>query len=346
MTGPRTSIVWLMSLVSIVALNLAVGQTIFLGEPWRLAGIAPTAIVIQLGLYNLILARGRRRQNAFWAGFEAGALVGLSSFLYARVPESQVAAFWDSYAEFIDAGLREYCGLSVLNRRPLDPLFLTAIAVFAFLPQLLLAVVGGLLSLSSAWSARSRTVMLTLSALLVIPILNVAAWAAAWNALPAQPPWLPFGVTPAGLLLELGVYGLITRWFRPADRAFWIGFLLFVSLVFWSYLHAMILDRVQTAWFFNYWPGGPFYIRPISPAPWWTLWADYTALASYLVGRPPVGTYIVAWTDDLADSLVYLLIVLVPHLLGGLGGAMFAMLVTGKRAGTRPVVSPPSAHPS
>jgi len=44
-------------------------------------------------------------------------------------------------------------------------------------------------------------------AMIGILVLNLAAWITARNALPAQPPWLPFGVTPGDLLLQLGLCG-------------------------------------------------------------------------------------------------------------------------------------------
>jgi hypothetical protein len=53
----RNSIAWLMRAVGVVALNLAVGRTIFAFEPWRLAGIGPIAVTIQAGLLFLISAR-------------------------------------------------------------------------------------------------------------------------------------------------------------------------------------------------------------------------------------------------------------------------------------------------
>ena len=96
MKGPRNSIVSLMYVVGIVALNLTLGRFIFEGEPWRLAGLAPIAVMIQLGLFCLIRARGRVRRYAFWAGFEAGGLLGFWSFLYTRVPESWVGSLWDN----------------------------------------------------------------------------------------------------------------------------------------------------------------------------------------------------------------------------------------------------------
>ena len=61
------------------------------------------------------------------------------------MPGSWLGSPWDIYAEFIDGRLTAYYGSSVLNRGPLDPVLLTTVTVFALLPQLLLAVIGGLL---------------------------------------------------------------------------------------------------------------------------------------------------------------------------------------------------------
>ncbi len=214
------------------------------------------------------------------------------------MPESWVGSLWDNYGTFIDDQLHTHFGLSVLDRNSLDPVFLSTVAVFAFLPQLCMAVIGSLLGLSLAWSARSRAMTITLFAMVGIPILNLAAWLAVWNALPAQPPWLPFGVTPGGLLLQLGLFRLIRNWGCPWRRVFWVGFVVVDSLVFWSYLQAMIFSHIQAARYLTFWPNGPWYARPIPEAPLWTLWIDYTALASYALGQQPHGTYIVAWTND------------------------------------------------
>jgi hypothetical protein len=324
---PRSSIVMLMCVVGIVALNLAVGRVIYQDVPWKLAGIGLIGVVLQVGFFCLICSQGRPRLYAFWAGVEFGGVVGLWSFLHARVPDSWVGSLWEEYAEFIDVLLSAHFGLSVLDRGPEDPVLLATVAIFAFLPQLLMTLGGGLLGLSLAWSARARASVFTLFAIVGILVLNLAVWLAAWNALPAQPPWLPFGVTPGGLLLQLGLFGLIRSWSRTRSRAFWVGFVAVGSLVFWSYLRAMIFTHIQTARYFMYWPNGPWYARPTSEAPLWTLWIDYTALASYLLGRPPYGTYIVAWTNNPIDSLAYALIVLLPHWLAALGGGVLAIFV-------------------
>jgi len=85
-----------------------------------------------------------------------------------------VGSLWEAYTVFIDDLLRTYHGLSVLNRGLEDPVFLVTVAVFAFLPQLLIALVGGLLGLSLGWSARSRRTVFTLFAIVGILVSSVA----------------------------------------------------------------------------------------------------------------------------------------------------------------------------
>ncbi len=325
MNLPRTSIAWWMKAVVLVALNLAAGRMLLVSEPWRLAGMGPIALAIQAGLFFLIRARGHPRRYAFWTGFEAGALLGFWSFLYVRVPDSWVGSLWDAYAEYIDELLRVQFALPVLSRGPFDPVLLAVITIFAFLPQLLLGFVAGLLALALAWSRRSRTLTIKLIAIAAFLILHIAAWFAAWKALPAQPPWLPFGVTGGGLMLEFGFLRLFRSLRRSRSRAFWIGFVAAGLLVFWSYLHAMAGTGVPIARYSTYWPGGPSFVTAIPSSPLWTLWIDYTALASYVLGRPPFGTYIIAWSTKQTDAVIYALIILMPHVLLALCGGLVGL---------------------
>jgi hypothetical protein len=152
----RNTIASLMLVVVIVALNVAAARAIYLFEPWRLAGMGPITLAIQAGLFYLIRTRGRPRQYAFWAGFEVGSMLGLWSFLYVLVPDSKVGSVWDAYATTVNEFLRVNFALPVLNRSPFDPIFLTAVAVFAFLPQLLMGLAAGGLALSVTWCWRSR----------------------------------------------------------------------------------------------------------------------------------------------------------------------------------------------
>jgi hypothetical protein len=308
----RNTIRSLMLVVVIVSFNLAVARAL---EPWRLAGVGPISLAIEVGLFCLIRARGRPRKYAFWAGFEAGSVFGLWSFLYVRVPDSIVGSVWDAYAATVNEFLRVNYGLPVLDRSPFDPVLLAAIVVFAFLPQLLMGLGAGGLALSFTWSRRSRAWTIALFAMVAFLIVHLAGWIAAWNALPAQPPWLIFGLTPGGLMLEFGLLALIGRWKRPERRVFWLGFVAGRSLVLWSYFRAMTVTQIPVTQYLRYGPSGPWYARPSPESPLWTLWTNYTALASYLLGRPPQGTFIVAWTNNTNDALAYSLIIFLPQLL-------------------------------
>jgi hypothetical protein len=335
MKRSRYSIAMLMGVVLIVAMNLTIARSIYGLVPWRLAGIFLIGIVLQVGLFCLICSRGRPRPYAFWTGVEFGALLGMTTFLYARVPDSWVGSFWDSYATFIDRILLTHFGFGVLNRGPEDPILLLTVAVFGFLPQFLMALVGGFLGLSIGWSPRSRRHVFEVLEIVGILVANGALWATAWSVLPAQPPWLPVGVTPGGLLLQLGLYGLIRTWRRPQPRAFWVGFVAVGSLIYGSYLSSTVFTNVQIALALSYGPSDPSHAGPLPAVLLWKLWNDYVTLASHSLGRPAHGTFLVVWSGKPIDSLIYALIVLLPHLVAALGGGIVARLVASRAPDAR-----------
>ena len=89
----------------------------------------------------------------------------------------------------------------------------------------------------------------------------------------------------------------------------------------------MTFTQTPPARYLTYWPDGPWYVRSFRASPWWTLWIDYTALASYSFGRPPYGTYIVEWTNNPADGLAYALFIFLPQLLFALAGGVLGLCV-------------------
>ena len=151
-----------------------------------------------------------------------------------------------------------------------------------------------------------------------ILVVNGALWATAWSVVPAQPPWLPVGITPGGLLLQLGLYGLIRTWRSPQSRAFWVGFVAVGSLVYGSYLSATVFTNVQAALALWHGRSDPSHAGPLPAVLLWRLWNDYVTLASHSLGRPAHGTFLVVWSGKPIDSLIYALIVLVPHLLAAM----------------------------
>jgi hypothetical protein len=163
MSRRRISILLLMLLVGIAAADLALGRAIGRVRPDVLCSLAVSVLVLQYGVYRLVRDRGRSR--AFWAGFLAAGCLATSSFAWAvsrpRVTAtirdqasgtmvtltSSGAPFarqWDTYLTFADDCLETLPdGFDVLRRGGL--LLALADAGIAFLPQLLLSLLGGLL---------------------------------------------------------------------------------------------------------------------------------------------------------------------------------------------------------
>jgi hypothetical protein len=139
----QISLIALLAVVGLIAVDLAFVRTAFADNPHLTIGLSLIGVVLQLGM--LVMLFGPPRIRAFCAGFVTAGALGASSFVIFRMcPESWVALAWSSYANLV-----EYC----IKHIPLlchavrgdwnDPLFAGVIAVFAFLPQLLAAVAGG-----------------------------------------------------------------------------------------------------------------------------------------------------------------------------------------------------------
>jgi hypothetical protein len=145
MKRPRTSIAALMTVVAVVALNIGIARALFATLPSLIAGVAPIAALLQIGVYLLIRRRGRAR--AFWSGFVACGTAALATLLWAfAFRGSSMSALWSFYAEetAIRIIVRDYPQL--LRGLAWLP---TAAAIF-LVPQLLAAMFGGLLALGIA----------------------------------------------------------------------------------------------------------------------------------------------------------------------------------------------------
>jgi hypothetical protein len=132
-----------MVIIGLAALDLAFLRMAFIDYRHLTIGLSLIAIVLQLGTFSMII--GPAQMRAFSAGFViAGALSASSYMIFRQCPESWIATAWSCYAKFV-----EYCikHLPVLCHRVRgdwnDPFFAGVIAVFAFLPQFGLAMIGG-----------------------------------------------------------------------------------------------------------------------------------------------------------------------------------------------------------
>ena len=168
MKHPRFSIGRLMGVVGIVALNLWAGRILFSIEPWILAGAAPIGLILEFAVYRLIRSRGLAR--AFWAGFlatgflAAGSLfwgltfheslnMGINVITGERMTISNPGFasscrawnVWAEYLKFVADRLERLPLTRGISTRDGAPQFIAG-TVIVFLPQLLIALAGGLLA--------------------------------------------------------------------------------------------------------------------------------------------------------------------------------------------------------
>jgi hypothetical protein len=137
------SLIALMAAVGVMALDFAIGRMAFIDYRHLTIGLSLIALVLQFGTFAMIF--GPVRVRAFWAGFvTAGALAATSFIIFRQWPESSIAIAWSLYANFVEFCIKHLPFLChVIHGDWNDPLFAGVIAVFAFLPQLGAALVGG-----------------------------------------------------------------------------------------------------------------------------------------------------------------------------------------------------------
>jgi CDP-diglyceride synthetase len=166
MKPPQFSIVKLMVIVGVVALDFAAARILLAYNQEMLIGIALGGLVLQVGFFRLIRSRGRGR--AFWVGFIVCGLMAMTTLVWAmrfpevfgirggaliRTPGSPLHTVWYGYAKFVS----ERIIAPVLYNPRINPgpnrdsvvggASIVAIrSIVWFLPQILIAIVGGLLT--------------------------------------------------------------------------------------------------------------------------------------------------------------------------------------------------------
>jgi hypothetical protein len=159
----RISLRTLMVIVGLAAVDLAACRALWNPKHTALAGIALTGLLLNAGLY--LIVRARARPNAFWVGFLLTALLAAGSYAWAMTYPKLSATFfdiatgktvtihtsgaplsdeWDSYLNFVEQlieGLPDKWN-PFLSSRFIEML---ADASIAFAPQLIAAILGGLL---------------------------------------------------------------------------------------------------------------------------------------------------------------------------------------------------------
>jgi hypothetical protein len=165
---PRLSISKVMLVVATAAINLGVGRILYDFHPDLPVGMVLNAFALQAAAVILFYRRGKGR--AFWAGFLACGLIAMMAFIWGMVfatntgiaidpatgsmmkvtiPGSVLWTFWSGYFEFIQTQVVEKLGYEF------DPTGIMA-ALIWYLPQLFVAMIGGLLAgIIIRWRAKT-----------------------------------------------------------------------------------------------------------------------------------------------------------------------------------------------
>jgi hypothetical protein len=178
---PRFSIAQTMTIVGVVGLNLAATCAVPDDYHELLTGVAPMAVLLQFVIFSLIHSRGRAR--AFGAGFLVFGTIAMTSFIgavyccpedsvgidsrtgKARVktsPGSPIWVLWRSYGGFVLKTIETLPNSDFIlgdggDSHGNDGIPLGTKAIVFFLPQISVAVAGGLLS--SLIESRSEPVI-------------------------------------------------------------------------------------------------------------------------------------------------------------------------------------------
>ena len=157
-----------MIVIGVAGPNLAAAHFLFAYDPGMLLGVALNGLVLQVALCRL--ARNRGIKRAFYAGFIAAGILSGGHFIWMWT-NSQVLppyfapttspSFWSRFLEACEAlldwpydRLEELPYVSDVLEKDEVAVGWIALTLLAFLPQIFVAVGGGLLGLFIVWVIR------------------------------------------------------------------------------------------------------------------------------------------------------------------------------------------------
>jgi len=162
----------MMAVVAIVALNAAVARALFAYDPETLIGITLTGLALQGAVLRLV---GRRHSNrAFWISFAVLGSLAMASFVWGRilpteliavaypgkpprlVNVSRVSALWLGYGRYVGECIEPWLVKVPIATGPDGIVAVVVRAVVWSLPQLLVALVGGLVAWGISKMVKSR----------------------------------------------------------------------------------------------------------------------------------------------------------------------------------------------
>ena len=167
MTIPRLTIRTLMTVVIVIAMNLAVGRALISADNPMLEALLIPSVMLQLALWRWIRTKDRAR--SFWAAFLVSGAVVTGSFLWGiltpsiigiglttnpttggvtstrlEVPGSLMWRVWDRYARLVANQLERWPEVARMLYDDENPvLFFSAFSLIAFVPQLLIPLACG-----------------------------------------------------------------------------------------------------------------------------------------------------------------------------------------------------------
>ena len=159
----QVSIAGVMTIVVVVALNAAIALALFAYDEETLIGIALPGLALQWAIFSLV--RRRQSNRAFWISFAVFGSMAMTSFVWGRILPNElialaypgqpprlvyvtrVTAFWMDYGSYAGHLLEPWLGSFQFLA---DPKGFAAVVIRALvfsLPQLLVALAGGLCAL-------------------------------------------------------------------------------------------------------------------------------------------------------------------------------------------------------
>jgi hypothetical protein len=165
-----------MLVVGLLALNFAAARALFAIHLLALVGGVPIGLALQAGLFRLIVTRGHPRN--FWIGFVTFGSLALTCFVWAMLtpptgrrqtdpsdrmtyystPGSALWRSWDGYFDFAVMSLDSLPGSYLVLGKAHGEIPTVTVAVISFVPQLLIALLAGLMArlLGKCCMARRR----------------------------------------------------------------------------------------------------------------------------------------------------------------------------------------------
>ncbi|MDB5350299.1 MAG: hypothetical protein JWN86_1546 [Planctomycetota bacterium] len=148
MKGPRLSIAKAMTVVAILAMNMATLRTLHSYDEDLAQGVALTGFALQFGIFQSIRSRGQVR--TFWIGFVATGSAAMMTFARCvAFHESTVSLSWIAYTKYANKYLNKVTHVwDFYNSSQIYPILVITLAIVWSVPQLVLALFGGLMARS------------------------------------------------------------------------------------------------------------------------------------------------------------------------------------------------------